>query len=503
MLDAGQELDPHRAAMVARLGAADHRHWTPADLDELTDNPTISTSKVPKKLVFGSDFLYAGKHPLCPTEAEAGIAANPTLAKGGFSIAWGGAMLPMADTDMADWPFRRAALESSYRRVLQDIPVCGSPGLLDEHFPILREQSDDIRLPQQAADLLKDFTAAAATRRKNDNTLLCGQARLALHGAAAGGQGCRYCGRCLSGCVYHAIHTFDQDIAALARDGRITYRGGLMVSEIREEGEAVLVRWRGLADQAPGEQRFKRVFLAAGALNSARILLESAGRFDTPLRFQDSRKFVLPMLRLRRQRLQWPDVNALPALFMEARFPDVTPHWLHMQISVVNDFVLQRLGVTPGKGLKWALLGPAVERLMIAWGGLHSTLSDGFEARLQRGTDAAPGTLALRILRNPQTLPMIKRLTRRLIPEGLRFGTLFLPLPTVSDIGGGNHFGGSFPMTREPARFEQSDLLGRPAGLRRVHLVDGSVLPSLPATTVALVIMANADRIVHEAPLHE
>jgi choline dehydrogenase-like flavoprotein len=37
--------------------------------------------------------------------------------------------------------------------------------------------------------------------------------------------------------------------------------------------------------------------------------------------------------------------------------------------------------------------------------------------------------------------------------------------------------------------------------MRRVFVVDGSVLPSIPATTIAFTIMANARRIGRTAPL--
>jgi len=41
----------------------------------------------------------------------------------------------------------------------------------------------------------------------------------------------------------------------------------------------------------------------------------------------------------------------------------------------------------------------------------------------------------------------------------------------------------------------ESDLLGRPYGMRRIHAVDATVLPSIPATTITLTVMANAYRI--------
>ena len=56
------------------------------------------------------------------------------------------------------------------------------------------------------------------------------------------------------------------------------------------------------------------------------------------------------------------------------------------------------------------------------------------------------------------------------------------------------HAGGSFPMRSKPGAFE-TDTLRAPGGLRRVHAVDATVLPSIPATTITLTVMANAHRI--------
>ena len=53
-------------------------------------------------------------------------------------------------------------------------------------------------------------------------------------------------------------------------------------------------------------------------------------------------------------------------------------------------------------------------------------------------------------------------------------------------------------MSHNPGRFE-TDTLGRLPGLERVHLIDASVFPSIPATTITLSIMANAHRIAQQS----
>ena len=60
--------------------------------------------------------------------------------------------------------------------------------------------------------------------------------------------------------------------------------------------------------------------------------------------------------------------------------------------------------------------------------------------------------------------------------------------------GGSTHFGGSFEMSKDPNKF-QTDILGRPFGLKKVHIVDASILPTLPAATIVYNTVANCIRI--------
>ena len=95
-----------------------------------------------------------------------------------------------------------------------------------------------------------------------------------------------------------------------------------------------------------------------------------------------------------------------------------------------------------------------------------------------------------------ETARAVRNVAWGMVPVGLRCRTLFLaPLTLAIEPGGGSHTGGSLPMRRQPSSRFETDLLGRPAGYARVHLVDASIFPSIPATTISLLVMANADRI--------
>ncbi len=92
---------------------------------------------------------------------------------------------------------------------------------------------------------------------------------------------------------------------------------------------------------------------------------------------------------------------------------------------------------------------------------------------------------------NRHVVAMLGRL--RAIARPLRAVPL-RPLLQVWEPGRGIHVGGSFPMSANPTDLE-TVLLGRPAGLHRVHVVDSSVFPTVPPTTITYTVMANAQRI--------
>ena len=100
---------------------------------------------------------------------------------------------------------------------------------------------------------------------------------------------------------------------------------------------------------------------------------------------------------------------------------------------------------------------------------------------------------------NAKTKDAISRIQKKLGKLSREAGVLPLTRFGRKGIAGSSCHGGStFPMRDRPTGLE-SDTLGRPAGLQRVFVVDASVLPSIPATTITLSVMANAHRIATES----
>ncbi|MCW2996359.1 MAG: 4Fe-4S binding domain protein, partial [Conexibacter sp.] len=324
---------------------------------------------------------------------------------------------------------------------------------------------------------------------------VAGRSRLAVQTTDGGGpgRGCRDAGLCLHGCPYGSVYRTDLEAARMTSDPRFDYRPGEVVERLEETGGGVTLHLGSVRTE-----RFERAFVATGALASARLMLMALDRYDEDVALQDSQYFTAPLLRLRGAPVSTAGSGiTLAQAFVEVDDPAVSANTVHLQLYGYSDLVARevagRLRIPAARLERHAQ--PLLSRLLLAQGYLHSNSSDPIRTRL--GRDGRLDFHAPDDDARPRA--EVHAVTRLLLRAFRELRTLvLLPQVRLWEPGRSNHLGGTFPMALRPTGL-QSDLLGRPAGLERIHVVDASVLPTIPATTVTLSVMANAHRIGHEA----
>ena len=497
MLDAGLELEPSRQRQLANLQSVAFTSWDEASLRFLREGVEVSSGGgIPLKLVYGSDFPY--RDPIGQPITAEGVHGKPSFARGGLSNVWGASVLPYRTKDMSGWPITAEDLAPHYRAVLQMMPFSGRHDRLEEQFPLYHDQPGVLAGSSQAAGFLHDLeiNEPALTARG----MRFGAARLALQAEVAGGKpGCVYCGKCIYGCPYELIYNSSHSLEQLRTNRAFTYRAGVVVEQLREFASQVEVRGRVLGDNGAFQVRSDKAFLACGVFSTARVMLTSLDAFDHPIHAADNCYFLLPLLRYRSQAgVPEEPLYTLAQVFVELVDPAIGEQASHLQVYTYNELFgkeIQRfLGpfdrLLPGAARR-SLLG----RLLLIQGYLHSDLSARIRITLRRGTQDHPAALELAGVGNPRMRPALSALRRRLWAERSSMKAFPIsPAMRVGEPGRGFHTGGTFPMRLNPAAFEV-DVLGRPNGFSNVHLVDASVFPSLPATTITLSVMANAHRI--------
>ena len=489
VIDVGERLPRSTAALVEELRST-HGHWRPAAIEEATRNPTMQGNRLPKKLLFGSDFFHGSQRRHSPLLN--GSFVDPTFAQGGYTVAWGGAMLPIHDADLMGWPVSREDLAEGFREILHRIPLSGADDGLSDEFPLYGAQPDPLRISAQSASVLRRLSLL-----RNSGSFASGQARLAVSAS-----GCRYCGLCLSGCPFGVIQTFDTFVRSLARDDLVDYRPGLVVTRIEDVAENTRLHMTDTTGIALAPVDFRTVFLAAGAIGSTRIALESMGLYEQDVTLRDSQKFAVPILVPDRENGSPETMNTLSSVFVDARLAATGSHWNHLQISPFSHYARQAMErkLSLGPFRLHPLAGPFTSRFMVGWGGLHSAHSDGFSLRLLRAQSHGRPVARLEAAPTEATRQKVRRAMRELALRLMPAKALMLtPAAMIGAPGAGFHFGGSLPMRAGTAGQLETDRQGRLATWKRVHVVDSSVFPSIPATTMVLTIMANAWRIAGEA----
>jgi choline dehydrogenase-like flavoprotein len=499
VLDVGRELDAPRVQDVRRLAALPPQDWTEQDRG-LFANPTVgSWQGKPRKLTFGSAHFYGD-----PARDLALVASGPappfSHARGGLSVGWGASVLPPHDDDLADWPFRSDVLAPYAARVMQQLPYSARHDGLSRHFPILQDAPRALRLSPGNNALLDALERGLAT--SSSDHVVVGQARVLTRAepGPGGEPGCRYCGECMSGCVYDAMYSASQTLTALQQQGAILLESGVKVDTLHEDDDGVVIR--GMRnDGSPVSMTCDRVFLAAGAVGTTAIVLRSRRLYDRPVRLLSTGGFVLPLWRRRSYPSGWPDTNTQAGVFLEFREPGLSPHWVHTQLSSFNELALAMVGAKVLRpGLLARLKRWLVEHMVAAHANFHSDHANAFVLTLKRGS--TEDQLHSRIEDRPDVVVAHRVFQRTLTRLLARCGVHAVPgMVQHGRRGESFHVGGTLPMRTNPSGAFESDCLGRTGGWSRVHVVDSCVFPSLPGTTVGLLAMANAARIASEAPL--
>jgi choline dehydrogenase-like flavoprotein len=489
MLDVGEEIEPERAATRSRMADVEPDQWSKTDI--ATIQGPRHTERTEGMRPFGSDFLLRDPVDFFePDGPPPWFGLRPSFALGGLSNGWGAAVLPYRAEDIQDWPLGSEDLAPHYNALGSLIPIAAEPDALADLFPM---QTIDFRRSLPLCSQADRLYSRLEGRRESlrEMGVYFGRARQAV------ADGCRRCAMCLHGCPYGLIFNAADAVARLSKDKGLSYKPGRYVTRFQEQSDGVRLWSRDLITGQTIEEFGDRVFVAGGVLPTAHLVLNSLSRVGQAITLRDSQQFMVPMVQT-----WWPRPdpaeeprNTLTQLFVEIIDPSVTAHTVHVQLYGYND--LYAIDMRHRFGLLARAMGPLIghlsRRLIVAQGFLHSDASPEIEISLiQAGGETR---LDFTARENSTTDATIARAQRKLFMVARAAGLLPLSfLGQKGALGSSYHCGGTFPMRKEPVGLE-TDRLGRPTGLRRVFLVDASVFPSIPATTITLSVMANAHRI--------
>lgn len=279
VLEQGKPFDPARDA---------REHVAPFELPfrGLDDRQLVEARYAVQRgaLAFeeGSRHLFVDdtQHPYTTAEGKPFNYFRPSHV-GGKSNLWGRHVYRLSDVDFTanlrdgvavDWPIRYADLAPWYDHVERFIGVSGMKEGLD-HVP------DGVFMPPMPFTAPERHLRAAMERTYGRERVVT-MGRVAMLTRPHLGRGaCHYCGPCHRGCVTRSYFSSpNATLPAAAATGRLTLRPRTIVRELKWDGAKRRVTGvRAIDADTRAELAFEArvVFLCAGALESARLLLLS------------------------------------------------------------------------------------------------------------------------------------------------------------------------------------------------------------------------------------
>jgi choline dehydrogenase-like flavoprotein len=499
VIDIGHQLDEPRQEAIGRMAATLPSLWNEGDLAAIRTQPVGRRAKgLPQKRSYGSAYPFADVGQL---NDVVGIGhANGSVvsaAYGGLTNVWGAQVMPFTHATFADWPVDYAAMEPHYRAILESIPFAAEKDTLAENFPLI---VDGQALPPLAART----SAVLANSFRNESSLrrygvAVGKARLAFQAAS-----CVRCGLCMTGCPYSLIYSAAQTFDRLRRERRIRYHEGLLAVEVGQTKEVPYLIAKDVGSGAFERFEADRIYIGCGAVGTTRLVLSSLKVFDQDVEMQESAQFVIPMA----SRVPTPDPRGVPEFTLNQFNMTVSLDEKALDISQIhfyphNDALVDALPSPLKSRLAKPIVGHLLRRLTIGLGYLPSWESPSMRVKITEPSrnSELPGIVVSGDQQSALGNSMFRQVVRRMLKVAPKIDLWpVLPMAFLSGPGKSYHFGGSLPHRLSPVDGPlTTDVLGRLQQWSRIHMIDASVFPTVPATTFTLTIMANAHRIATES----
>jgi len=419
-----------------------------------------------------------------------------SLAMGGFANAWGSGLYEFNDEDLRGFPIRPADLQPYYKRLTEHIGISGGDKLFGD--PLVPDGSLLPPAPLSGPSKIlyqrsRDPRAGVSLDRKG---IHIGRQRLGIltrphRGRAQYVFDGRDFFRPSKESIYHPGYT----IRELQQCNKIDFKTGLLVKRFEELAEGIVVHALELETGAEVAFSTRALFIGTGAINTARIVLESFQEYTVKLPLLENPVSFVPFIDLfalgsTLDRSSFTGAQ-LAVIFDGTQHPDrVQGSFYNLSGVLESDFFLDFPFST--RGNRYCLAN-----IVGAMGVLQLFYSDapGPAGHLSLAPDGN-----LNVHCEQRRYGAVERL---LIKSFRALGFWSFPfLVRYGEPGGSFHYAGTLPMShRETMKGLATDPMGRLQRTRMVFAIDASTFPLLPAKNLSLTIMANAMRIAAQVPI--
>jgi choline dehydrogenase-like flavoprotein len=399
---------------------------------------------------------------------ETDFNAIQSFATGGLANAWSAGLYRYNDHDLEEFPFQEGDLAPYFDNLTQEIGISGTDDDLTPYFGSTRFLQPPMKLAHNAERLYRSYQRKKAVSHRFGFYL--GHPRVCVLSEAKDGR---------PPCDYSNMEF----------NGKVLYRKGVLVESWFEGPEGIWVEGIQTDTNQPIRFKGKKLILAAGAINTAKIVLKTYQDFHTKLTLLDNPSLQIPFVAPSSlgHRLE---IDAFGLVILNLIWESTTFNCI-LQGTILELTSLMRADFFADLPFSANANLALIRNLSPAMLGMQLF----FPASIQ-----SPSFLSLRenghihIQGQPNTIDLSK--IKGLLRHFRRLGAwshplLVMKVPTGHTI----HYAGTLPLRSSPEKKYECNPFGRLYGSHHVFIADSSGFPMLPAKNMSFTMMANAMRI--------
>ena len=429
-------------------------------------------------------FVTKDVEKLSPIDGSSSVLQS--FAMGGLASAWGSALYRCIDDDLIDIPVKASELSPYYDKLTEEIGISGDDDDLTPFFGSTDGLLKPIKLSRKSSKLLSIYQRNK--KELNADGIFIGRSRLGVltenydNRSACDYHGLEMWYPCLS-YIYTPAFTLEK----LIRDKKIQYHKSVMVMSWSREDDLIVVNAQNIKDNTDVSFKCKKLVLAAGTINSTKIVLNSKKDFETRLPLKDNSLVQFPLIfpsfigsKFEKAALSLTNLNVI---FNLKEFNMRLQGSIIELCSPARAVFYEKLPLSARDNLTFIrFFLPALAVFF-----LYMPSRKENEGHMKLGHDKK-----LEIY-NPHG-KIDKRILKKVAGTFIKMGILTHPL-FVEPPEHAIHYGGTLPMVPNPDRDYHCSTEGELYGEPGVHVVDGSILSFIPAKNLSFTLMANAMRI--------
>ena len=446
---------------------------------------------------------YVFEHPRGINYESTGFSPLFSYAAGGLAECWTAGSYPLNDDELSGFPIGFDDLAPHYETVAQRVGYVDCEDDLTGYMPPLKNGSEPLRLDESSTRMLSRYEQNRASIHQKHRVRM-GRSRIAALSAPRGERdGCTYCGRCILGCPNGALYTPSLTLPDCRRFENFTYIPRSLVSHFDlGDGDIRSVIYRNLDQQRDETLSADAYALACGTLGSSNIVLRSiykkTGEIISLPGLMDNRQILAPFYNLS---MLGRDVSHRTYQYHQlgASLPgDKAEDNVHGQITTLT--VASAHPVLQSLPLDLRAAAGVFKNLRAGLGVINLNFSDHrrdsnyVTLAPDRKTDDGWPALSIHYAPPPMEAQKFKQTLSKMGRFFMDIGAPFIPgMAHIRPMGSSVHYSGTMPMRATPTPMSVSPDC-QSYDYANLFVVDGAVMPALPAKNLTFTLMANASR---------